>query len=357
MDCPHIPELSSSAFGKRLDEKISQQRLLLNASIELTHRCNVRCVHCYVAVENNNENATGELTSKEWFSLFDQLADMGTLSLLITGGEPLLRKDFTEIYKYAKRKGFLVTLFTNGTLITEQKADFLAEWWPRLIEITLYGYSQETYERVTRIPGSHAKCMRGIELLLERGIPLKLKAMLMRHNRHELALMKQFSESLGVGFRYDPGINSRLGADRTPLSQRLSPDEIVQYDLESADSNISIQKFLDEVPRAPIDMPYLYSCGAGISGCHIGPDGWLSSCIMARNQGYSLQKGKLSEAWHNFLPTIRFQAAVPDSPCNQCDLIRLCNNCPGWGETDSIPGMPVDFLCELAHCRAEVFDY
>ena len=101
--------------------------------------------------------------------------DEGCLWFLLTGGEPLVRRDFLEIYQYIKRKGLLATVFTNGTLLTPKIADVLAEWRPFAIEITLYGRTQETYERVTGIPGSHARCMRGIELIMERGLPLNLK--------------------------------------------------------------------------------------------------------------------------------------------------------------------------------------
>ncbi len=106
--------------------------------------------------------------------------------LLFTGGEIFARKDFLDIYTHAKKRGLLITLFTNGTQITPAIADYLADWRPFAIEITLYGRTRETYERLTRVPGSFDRCMRGIRLLKERGLPLKLKTVAVTINRHEM---------------------------------------------------------------------------------------------------------------------------------------------------------------------------
>ena len=132
--------------------------------------------------------------------MLDELVEMGCFWLLYTGGEIFARKDFLEIYTYAKKKGFLITLFTNGTIINEQIADYLAEWPPFAIEITLYGRTRETYEALTAIPGSYDRCLRGIKLLKERGLPLKLKTVATSINKHEVLAMRQFAEEeLGRG--------------------------------------------------------------------------------------------------------------------------------------------------------------
>ena len=146
MECPHIPEIQYSDFSKRLHEKVAGQRIPINGSLELTFRCNLRCVHCYAAHGHQGIPGKQELTFAEICGILDQIVDEGCLWLLLTGGEPLLRPDFLDIYTYAKRKGLLVTLFTNGTLITPRIADYLADWRPLKVEITLYGRTQETYE-------------------------------------------------------------------------------------------------------------------------------------------------------------------------------------------------------------------
>ena len=102
-----------------------------------------------------------ELSIAEHFRLLDDLADLGCIWVLFTGGEIFARQDFLEIYTYAKNKGFLITLFTNAVLIDQAMADYLAEWPPFSIEVTVYGRTKKTYESLTKIPGSYKRCLRG----------------------------------------------------------------------------------------------------------------------------------------------------------------------------------------------------
>jgi MoaA/NifB/PqqE/SkfB family radical SAM enzyme len=118
---------------------------------------------------------------------------------------------YPDVYRYAKQKGLLITLFTNGVLINKKIADFLAEYPPHHIEISLYGYTKNIYEKITGKSGSFERCLRGIHLLTERGLPLQLKTMVITLNKHEIWKMKPFAEEdLGLEFRYDAMISPRL---------------------------------------------------------------------------------------------------------------------------------------------------
>ena len=122
----------------------------LSVSIVLTRRCPLECLHCYNNLAMADQEARSqELSKEEHFRLLDDLVDLGCFWLLYTGGEIFARNDFLEIYTYAKRKGFLITLFTNGNLVTERIANYLQEWPPFAIEITLYGRTKDTYEALT----------------------------------------------------------------------------------------------------------------------------------------------------------------------------------------------------------------
>ena len=273
MDCLHIPELGYGEFSKRLHSKVAGQRIPIGGSLELTFRCNLKCQHCYVTHCQSDYADQKELTYPEIQTILDQIVDEGCLWFLLTGGEPLVRPDFLDIYTYAKRKGLLVTLFTNGTLLTPRIADYLAEWKPFSIEITLYGRSQKTYERVTGIPGSYARCMRGIELIMERGLPLKLKTMLMTLNKHELYDMKAYAENLDVPFRFDAMLNSQLNGTKTPHAFRLSPEEVVQFDIDDPERMAEWIDFFERYKNFHTDERYIYSCGAGKNTFHIDPLG------------------------------------------------------------------------------------
>jgi radical SAM protein with 4Fe4S-binding SPASM domain len=356
MDCLHIPTLSYSAFAQRLYSKATDGRLPIAGSLELTFRCNLRCAHCYLNHEHQAVTGQRELAYDEICAILDQVADAGCLWLLLTGGEPLVRPDFLDIYHYARRKGLLVTIFTNGTLITPALADALAEWRPFSVEITLYGRTQETYERVTGIPGSHARCLRGIDLLLERGIPLKLKTMLMTLNAHELWDMKAYAESLGVEFRFDPMLNAGLDGSAVPVTLRLPPEQAVAFDLADAERKKSWLEFCERFVGPPADQEHLYTCGAGLTSFHIDPYGQLAVCMLAREPQYDLRQGSFRQGWQEFLVEVRQQKRTRESRCSHCDLASLCGQCPGWGQVEhDNQEQAVDYLCKVAHLRAMAF--
>jgi len=355
MDCPHIPELSYSEFGENLGRRIAGKHVPITGSMELTFRCNLRCQHCYVSHGHNGIPGQEELSTAEIQQIIDEVVDEGCLWFLITGGEPLVRRDFLDIYTYAKRKGLIISLFTNGTLITPRIADYLAEWPPFKIEITLYGYSQETYERVTGIPGSHARCMRGIEFLLERGLPLKLKTMLMTLNQHEIHDMQAFAESFGVDFRYDAMVNAGLEGDGSPISYRISPEQVVQLDQENNGFFEELKEYLNKTNGYKNPENKLYLCGAGETSFHIDPYGKLSLCMMVRYDSYDLRSGSFKDGWNQHFPMIRSKKIEGDYHCSQCSLLPICGQCPGWsyiehGETQK----PVNYLCKVAHLRQEM---
>ena len=351
MDCPHIPIIPYHDFSKRIHDKTVSARIPLGGGIEPTLRCNLKCSHCYVAYDSKKK----EMTYEEICYILDEITEAGCLWLLITGGEPLVRNDFLDIYTYAKKKGLIITLFTNGTLVTPEVADQLKEWLPFSVEITLYGATKETYERVTGIPGSFERCMKGIHLLLERKIPLKLKTMVMTLNQHELWDIKKYVEDLGVEFRFDPVLNPGLDGSKEPCKLRIPPEEVVELDLADEKRIKGWKEFCKKF-WGLANSDKLYTCGGGQTSFHIDPYGELSLCIMSRMPSYNLCKGSFREGWYEFIPEVRSQKPKGDYKCGKCDLLSLCDQCPGWGQLENgNPEMPVEYLCQIAHLRAEAF--
>jgi radical SAM protein with 4Fe4S-binding SPASM domain len=353
MDCTVCPELGLDEWGKEILARLGGQRCPLGVTLEITERCNLACVHCFInQAAGNGEALSRELATDEVKAVLDQMADAGCLSLLLTGGEPLLRPDFAEIYRHAKQAGMLVTLFTNGTLLTPRIADLLAEWPPRMIEISLYGHSQETYERVTVVPGSHGRCRQGIELLLDRGLRLGLKSVVLTANRHELAQMRGLADQLGVEFRYDPMLWPRLDGGQQPLVHRLSPEEVValeRQDAERWDRWLQADAALSE---RLVRRELVYSCGAGLRGCHVDSTGRLSPCMMSRNPAYDLRRMSFREAWDR-LGAVRLAKRTLDTPCRTCTAGILCIQCPGWSQlAHGDNETPVEYVCEVGRLRA-----
>ena len=216
-----VEEVSFLEFRERVG--IDRRRIPIEGTIETTYRCNLNCVHCYVNQPAASiEERERELSLERLKQLVDEIVAEGTLFVLFTGGEVLLRPDFPELYLYARSKGLLVTIFTNGTLVTDRIADLFVEARPDKIEISLYGMTKETYDRVTRVPGSFEKCIAGIQRLVERGLPLTLKTMALAWNHHEIEAMEAYAKSLGLVFRFDSSLNPRVdcGSNRNSEKQR-----------------------------------------------------------------------------------------------------------------------------------------
>jgi radical SAM protein with 4Fe4S-binding SPASM domain len=343
-------------FSTLLHERFEGRRVPVEVSIEVTHRCPLQCQHCYNNLPMSDANARREeLTFEEHLKLLDELADAGCLWLLYTGGEIFARKDFLEIYTEAKKRGFLITLFTNGTMITPRIADYLAEYRPFNVEITLYGATRKTYETLTQIPGSFDRCMRGIQLLLERGLPLKLKTVPTSINFHEVYEMKRFAEQdCGVEFKFDPMVNPRTDCSQSPLAVRLTPEQAVSLEFRDPVRKAEYARLAnDEIAAHLPTSTKKYTCGGGHNGCAIDPKGKMTICVLSHRDGYELRSGSFEQGWNGRMKQIRATETTRETICTRCQIRSLCSMCAANGELENGDAeSPVDFLCQVAHLRA-----
>jgi radical SAM protein with 4Fe4S-binding SPASM domain len=337
-------------------------RIPIRGAVEVTHRCNNNCVQCYNNLPLKDKEARyKELTYEEHCRILDEISALGCLWLLFTGGEIFARKDFLDIYTYARQKGSLVSLFTNGTLITPDIADYLVQYRPFSIEITLYGRTQQIYEQVTGIPGSFARCMQGIRLLLERELPLQLKSMAIASNKHELWDMKRFVEDeLGLEFKFDAILNPRCDCSQSPLEVRLSPEEVVKLDLQDPER---MDAWRDLVERSnnsgnvQKNSKAIWQCSSGLNTFAIDPYGTLRMCVLSQNDGYDLRNGDFQEGWEQFLYKLRQKEISKQTKCLTCVIRDMCGLCPANAGLENLDEEePVDFLCQVAHLRAYAFD-
>ncbi|HJQ37388.1 MAG TPA: radical SAM protein, partial [Thermoanaerobaculia bacterium] len=339
---------------------VNALRIPVNGTLELTHRCPLECVHCYNNLPMSDRGARrGELTTDEYKRILDELAELGCLWLLLTGGEVLARPDFFEIYRHAASTGMLLTVFTNGTLITERVADAFAALPPFAIEITMYGRTKATYEALTGIPGSFERCLRGIQLLVDRKLPLKLKTVAISVNKHEVYAIKRFAEELGVEFAFDSMITPRIDCSASPLAVRLTPADIVTLDLEDPVRIAEWRRLAIEFappPPPPGEVKELYDCGGGVNSFAIDPYGDMSICVLSHVDKYNVRDGSVREGWEKFLRGVRGKRITRETKCTTCALSSLCGSCAAAGELEHGDSeAPIDFYCRTAHLRAEVF--
>jgi radical SAM protein with 4Fe4S-binding SPASM domain len=351
-------------------EKTREKRVPFSFELELTARCNNDCRHCTINLPAGDKVAKDkELSLEEIKEIADEAVSLGALWCLITGGEPLLREDFFSIYLYMKKKGLLVSVFTNATLMTVEHVRLFQKYPPRDIEVTVYGVTQETYERVTRRTGSYAAFVKGLALLLESGVKVRLKAMALRANLHEMPQIARFCrEKTKDYFRLDPflhlrydGNNKRNGDIR---SERLSPEEIVALEAADPERLEALRNSCGRLIASDASIPdcdHLFQCGAGNDSFSLSCDGLfrLCSCLWQSDCVYDLKRGNLRDAWQTFIPQVRERRSKKREfldKCLSCPIGNLCMWCPARAHLET-GGMdtPVDYYCRVAHARTKLF--
>lgn len=341
--------------------------LLGQLDIELTERCNNNCIHCYINLPANDLSAKSrELRAGEIKNILQEAVSLGCLTVRFSGGEPLLREDFEELYLFSRRLGLKVLLFTNATLITTHLAELFSRIPPlEKIEVSVYGMKKTSYEAVTRAPGSFDSAFKGIKLLLEKNIPFVVKGALLPSNKDELDAFDAWAATIpamdkppSYAMFFDLRCRRRLDEKNDLIEKiRLSAEDGLKILTRRKDEYLKeMQEFCSKFMRPAGDK--LFSCGAGCGGGCVDAYGNFQPCMMLRHPDcvYDLKKGSLVEALGNFFPKIREIKAVNPrylERCARCFLKGLCEQCPAksWSEHGTLD-TPVEYLCEIAHTQA-----
>ncbi len=330
--------------------RASEIRQPVNGTFELTERCNLSCGMCYVRQPSGDAAVRArELSAAQWVALSREAVDAGLVFLLLTGGEVLLRPDFFDIYLPLTRLGLMLTLFTNGTLVTDDIARRLAEAPPSLTQITLYGATAETCRRVTGVAAAYDRCRAGIEALLRHDVPLQLTSTITRHNIGELPAMRQMALDWGLPFA--PSwmlMRRRDGAPSDVLQCRLTP-------CDSAALEAAERPGVGTTPRDDSGA-ITFRCEAGRSAFAVDSAGRMNLCLNLAWPAASIPDSGFRAAWDTLQ---RFVDEGPplDPACVACDHRGTCPRCPAWSacETGTLTGA-VPYLCEYAAARRALAD-
>jgi radical SAM protein with 4Fe4S-binding SPASM domain len=328
----------------------------------------MNCTHCYINLPAGDQEAqTKELTKDEILAIAREAAGMGAVWCLITGGEPLIREDFSEIYMGLKRLGLLVAVFTNATIINEEHIALFKKYPPRDIEITVYGVTKETYEAVTRRAGSFERFMNGLNALITNGIRVRFKAMAIQANLHEQQAIADFCRARTKDYyRFDPQLHLRFDGNKERnkeiCAQRLTPEQIVMLEKSDEKRINAMHKECDTLINEEFThygCDHLFHCGAGNGSFNVSYDGRFRLCssLWADGTTYDLRKGTLADAWENLVPHVRDLRSKRKEfleSCRKCALVNLCLWCPAHAhlETGMMDGS-TPYFCEVAHRRAE----
>jgi radical SAM protein with 4Fe4S-binding SPASM domain len=372
--CVHDP-LDDSDYFADFTRRVTAARIPLDGSIELTHRCNLRCVHCFLGDQDAiRSHRREEMSTQQVKTLIDEVVAAGALNFTFSGGDPMMRTDFTELFVYAIKKGLLVTVFCDGVLISERIVEVFNKYPPRMVEVSIYGATRETYEGITQVNGSFKRCLAGIDRLQENGLRFTLKTVLMTGNRHELEGMRGLAKSYGVDFYFDTAIFPCLphrdnggGANRVrgeappasvdvappslarPTALRLAPAEAAAAQLSDPDKIQELAEFYIRTKDIP-ESDRLYVCGAGQTTFHVDPYGNLQPCTISTNVDYNLRDGGFLKGWNGPVAAIRDIRIDADSSCRSCDKQAMCNGCPAVFSAENGSGQrKSDYICRTTH--------
>ncbi|MFC1674564.1 radical SAM/SPASM domain-containing protein [Candidatus Omnitrophota bacterium] len=347
-----MKEIQYRIFSLRTHKKNLRIKRSNVCQFELTFRCPLYCRHCYTGCYNQPAYFKEELKTQEVKTILDKVYQAGVIWLCLTGGDPLARADFLEIYSYAKQKGFIVSVFTSGYLLDKKIVKFLKSKPPFVIELTLNAVTEQLYEKISGVKGSFLRLMKGINLLIKERIPLKIKTQVTKDNLEELTKIKKLVEGLGLEFRPSHILYPRLNGDKTPCNLRISPKEILGLDAD--DRRLSAcddWRLQDSNPHPPTVNLFTCAIGGG-DGFHIDPLGNIFLCNLMRKTDFNLLKTDLGYALDGLISQVREKSFLTDSACRDCSLKRLCNWCPGraYLEKDK-EEEPIEYYCELARLQ------
>jgi radical SAM protein with 4Fe4S-binding SPASM domain len=348
-----LPTRPYGEFSRQAYDRALQQDWIIKAQLELTYRCNLHCRHCYTDPYNDKDLFPRELTLTEINRLLDEMRDLGVIWLNLSGGDIFMHPDFFEIYEQAHRQGFLLQLYTNGTLFTRAVIERLLAMPPFTIDVSCHSVNEERFDWFTQVPGSYRAFLRGVTLLQESGLPFTLKTKLMDWNKDELNDLRAFTESFGQSFGYTTSLSPRLNGDCSSLVYRIDPQDlkrVEQPDLVENDDDLCMRE--QEITRP--DSNGLYRCGCGTNSIHISAWGELGTCTLQYERRVSLRTHSLQDAVAQVFGAVRSMRYQSDSPCRSCDIHRFCEKKPTDARWEQgLAEAPIPYACDIALVRAE----
>lgn len=329
----------------------------INGSLELLPLCNMNCDMCYIRLSRTEMERTGRMhTADEWIRLGEEMAQSGVLFLLLTGGEPLMFPDFRRLYLELRRRGMILTVNTNGTLLDEEWAEFIGENKPRRINITLYGADDEAYRKLCHYPGGFEKALNAIRLLRERGVDVKINGSVTKENYKDMAAIYRIGQELDVPVHIDtymlPGIHE---SDKSFDEQsRLNPEdaaaaeiEVMKYELGQENFQQYVRSVLSVLEEEDTVYPAGVSCMAGNCSFTVNWQGELRPCVSLSEPAVRVFETGFETAWGEVSRRTKVFRLNPK--CTTCRLRAVCKTCAAsaqleTGKYDAVP----EYLCRYA---------
>lgn len=349
-----IPTIQYGAFSQRVHEQAATRQRVIKAQLELTYRCNLHCRHCYTDPYNSKEFFPRELTLDEIHRLLDEMQQLGVVWLNLTGGDIFMHPHFFEIYETAYRKGFLLQLYTNGTLFSKAIIERLRHMPPFTIDISCHSVTEESFDWFTQVSGSFHVFIRGLEMLRDSGLPLTLKTKAMNWNRDQMPAIKKFVESFGQEFGFTTSLSPRLNGDLSSLTYRVAPDDVAALDGDQSATDVDEGRCGISADLFAPTTDRLYRCGCGTNTIHINAWGELGTCTLQYERRVSLREHSLMDAIEILFQEIRGMRYESESPCRTCEVHTFCDKKPSDARWEcGTAEAPIPYDCDVALARAQ----
>jgi radical SAM protein with 4Fe4S-binding SPASM domain len=322
----------------------------LSVQLDLTYRCNERCVHCYLDHDDH-----GEMTTAEIKDLLDQMADAGVFYLTVSGGEIMMRRDFFEILEHARLRTFSIKLKTNGVLIREKEAKRLRALGVESIQISIYSHRAEVHDAITKMPGSFRQSIDAVRLLRKEGLKVTFANVLMTQNAGDYRGVKALAAELGAKFTLDPTITPMMDGDRSILALNVDRSTLQEV-FRNGDLVGNVEEFCappTNVDEAALDM---LPCSAGHTACYVSPYGDLYPCVQFPLPSGNVRRTRFVDIWRDSpqLKEVR-SITLRDMPsCSQCAHGATCTRCPGLAYLEGNMRGPSSQDCEKSFARTGI---
>jgi radical SAM protein with 4Fe4S-binding SPASM domain len=336
---------------EEMTEKALRRNIPLSVQLDLTYRCNERCVHCYLDHDDH-----GEMTTAEIKHLLDAMADAGVFILTLSGGEIFLRKDFFEILEYARRQlTFCVKLKTNAILIREREAARIRDLGVESIQISIYSHRPEVHDAITLVPGSLERSLKAIRFLKSQGLRVIIANVLMTLNAEDYTGVRALADELGVECTLDPTITPMMDGNRSVLSLSVDQNALRQVFRDSALVGNADEFCMIAAPAGESVLASL-PCSASHTTCYVSPYGDVFPCVQFPLPTGNVRRQRFIDIWRhsdrmNEVRSIRMRDLTT---CTHCTHVSTCTRCPGLAYMEGNMRGPSTQDCEKSFARTGV---
>jgi AdoMet-dependent heme synthase len=333
-----------------LNQKALALGVPISVHLDITYRCNERCVHCYLDHDDH-----GEMTTAEIEGLLEQLAGAGVFFLTLSGGEVLMRRDFFAIVESARRLQFNVKVKTNAVMIREPQARRLRELGVEQIQISVYSHRAEVHDAITKLPGSLKRTVEAIRFLKSQGLKVVIANVLMAGNFADNAGVMALARGLEVPYTIDPTITPKMDGDHSILGLRVGGEALHQVFRDPALVG-DVEEFCALPPSPDEDVMDGYPCSAGHTACYISPYGDVFPCVQFPLPCGNVRQQKFLDIWQasRQLKEVRSIRARDLPVCSTCAHVGTCTRCPGLAYMEGNMRGPSTADCEKSFQRTAI---